>query len=69
VDTGPLVAYLDAGDPDHDRVAARLDAFPGRLVTTGAVVTEAMHFVSAAPDGPWCLAGFLAATGTSVRDL
>lgn len=46
VDTGPLVAYLDADDPAHSRVAPRWDAFTGRVVTSSAVMTEAMYFVS-----------------------
>ena len=29
LDTGPLVAYLDAADKDHSRVAAALDVFTG----------------------------------------
>jgi predicted nucleic acid-binding protein len=69
VDTGPLVAYLDAGDPDHAKVAPALDAFAGRLVTSSAVVTEAVHFVSAGPTGPRLLAEFLAASRTTVHDL
>jgi predicted nucleic acid-binding protein len=52
VDTGPLVAYLDGSDPAHDGVAKLLDGFTGVLVTTGAVITEAMHFLSADEDGP-----------------
>lgn len=47
LDTGPLVAYLNAADAEHARVAACLDGFSGRLCTTGGVVTEAMYFVSA----------------------
>lgn len=69
IDTGPLVAYLDAGDAVHDEVAERLSAFTGRLATTGAVVTEAMHFVSEAADGPELLADFALASGTEIYDL
>lgn len=60
VDTGPFVAYLDRTDAAHHEVAACLDAFSGQLVTTGAVVTEAMCFVSEAPDGPVLFAELLA---------
>jgi predicted nucleic acid-binding protein len=59
VDTGPFVAYLDREDPMHDAVAARLDGFTGQLATTGAVVTEAMYFLSDAPDGPLSFAELL----------
>lgn len=69
VDTGPLVAYLDASDPAHTAVAQRWDGFIGRLVTTSAVITEAMHFVAAAPDGPRALAELVAASSMEVFDL
>jgi len=69
LDTGPLVAYLDARDPGHGRVAARLDDFTGQLATTSAVITEAMHFVSARREGPRLLAEFVALSQTEVYDL
>jgi len=69
VDTGPLVAYLDAAEPTHERVAEVLDGFSGRLVTTGAVITEAMHLVSDAPRGPRLLADLIGASGMQVFDL
>jgi predicted nucleic acid-binding protein len=40
IDTGPIVAYVDAADGEHARVAERLDRFSGRLVTTSAVDHE-----------------------------
>jgi predicted nucleic acid-binding protein len=69
MDTGPIVAYLDAADSQHARVAERLDRFSGRLITTGAVVTEAMYFVSATALGPRRLAEFVADSGMQVFDL
>jgi uncharacterized protein len=51
VDTGPLVAYLDRGDPAHEFVRARWEPIAGRFVTTGAVFTEVMHFLRPVPDG------------------
>ena len=69
VDTGPLVAYLDARDPAHDEVASRWEGFAGRLVTTSAVITEAMHFVSAGRRGPRLLAELAAASGLEVYDV
>ncbi len=68
VDSGPLVAYLDASDPAHADVVARMDAFTGRLATTSSVVTEAMHFVAQAPEGPRLLAELLVACDTEVHD-
>ncbi|HUP02081.1 MAG TPA: PIN domain-containing protein [Gemmatimonadota bacterium] len=69
VDTGPLVAYLDAHDPAHARVAPRWDDFRGRLATTSAVITEAMHFVAANRSGPRHLAELVAASAMDVYDL
>lgn len=69
LDTGPLVAYLVAGDRAHAEVVERLDGFTGELFTTSAVITEAMHFVAPSPDGPGLLADLVAATGLSVFDL
>lgn len=69
VDTGPLVAYLDARDPAHTRVAAHWDPFTGRLVTTSAVITEAMHFVAASAKGPRHLAALVAGSEMDVYDL
>ena len=69
VDTGPLVAYLDATDPAHADVAACMHAFTGQLATTSAVITEAMHLVGAYREGPRLLAEFVAASGLQVYDL
>jgi uncharacterized protein len=68
LDTGPLVAYLDASEPDHSQVATRLDAFTGQLFTTNAVITEAMHLVSAVRRGPTLLAEFVAQSGLQILD-
>lgn len=69
LDTGPLVAYLDASDPFHDRTVSVLDRFSGQFFTTGAVITETMHFVSAVKTGPRLLAEFVLAAGVEVYDL
>lgn len=53
IDTGPLVAYLNAKDPAHSAVVASLADFTGQLHTTSAVITEAMHFVSRTARGPF----------------
>ncbi len=69
LDTGPLVALLDRSEPDHDRVQHLMARLRGsRLVTTGAVVTEAFYFLSDVRDGPVSLAAFLEASATDVRD-
>lgn len=69
VDSGPLVAYLDRNDPEHVAVASCLDAFAGRLVTTGAVIAEAVYFVSGMRRGPPLLARLVEASGMRVYDL
>ena len=69
VDTGPVVAYLDAEDPAHPDVAGCWDAFRGQLATTSAVIVEAMHFVAASPSGARHLADLVAASGMEVYDL
>jgi predicted nucleic acid-binding protein len=69
IDTGPLVAYLDSRDPAHSEVVERFDQFSGSLATTSAVITEAMHFVSAAPTGPRLLAELVSASAIEVYDL
>ena len=66
LDTGPIVAYLDADDPFHDVAAKALDDFNGQLITSGAVVTEAMHFVSADFRGPGLLVDFFHSSRTRV---
>ncbi len=69
IDTGPIVAYLDARDSEHARVAEVLDVFSGELASTSAVVTECMHFVGESPGGPALLAEFVVASGLQVYDL
>lgn len=69
LDTGPLIAYLNAVDPAHGQVVGCLDGFTGRLATTSAVITEAMHLVARSPAGPGLLADFVIATKLDVVDL
>ncbi len=66
IDTGPVVAYLDAGDPAHPEVAKRLDGFTGQLATTSAVITEAMLLAAVSRDGPRFLAEFVSTSGLEV---
>jgi predicted nucleic acid-binding protein len=61
IDTGPLVAYLDRADAEHDAVATFLGDFTGTLCTTSAVITEAMHLLKDDPAGPRRLAEFVQA--------
>ena len=69
VDTGPLVAYLDAADPHHGDVVAALEPFSGHLLTTSSVITEAMHLVAEDSRGPRLLADLVTAAPIAVYDL
>ena len=67
LDTGPLVALLDRSEPDHHEVQRFMSGLRGlRLVTTGAVITEAFYFLSDVRDGPASLASFLDASAAEV---
>lgn len=68
LDTGPLVAYLDASDKDHQRVAAALEAFTGQLVATTAVIGEAMYLLAEVQRGPALLAEFVAESALQIVD-
>ena len=68
LDAGPLIAYLDSGDPSHARVTEVVEAFTGRVATTSAVVTEAMHLVGHLEHGPRRLAELLGATDAEIVD-
>ena len=51
VDAGPLVAMIDAGEPDHEHCVSALRSIRLPLLTTWPVLTEAMHLVGRA--GGW----------------
>jgi len=51
LDTGPIVASLDRSDPYHLWVMQRFSSIHGRVLTTGAVITEAMFFLQDIRDG------------------
>ena len=68
LDTGPIVARIDESDPAHREVTFAIDRAPGALFTTSAVITEAMFFASATPEGPASLLQFLELSGTQIYD-
>jgi len=68
IDTGPLVAYLNPDERDHARVKERLDRFSGALITTSAVITEAMHLVRRHRDGAVLVARFASTAPLHVED-
>lgn len=45
VDTGPLVAFLSAGDQHHEWAGHAFDALSGRLLTCEAVISEASFLI------------------------
>ena len=51
VDAGPLVALIDAGEPDHERCVSALESIRLPLLTTWPVFTEAMYLLGRA--GGW----------------
>ena len=69
VDTGPLVAYLDSSEVEHDLVGDVLDDFNGVLTTTAAVVTEVMHFIRRTRFGATALSEFISQSGMRVYGL
>jgi len=68
LDTGPVVALLDRKDPRHEWVSPRFNCLQGRLVTTGAVVTEATFFLQDVRDGILRLFELLANPRVEIRD-
>lgn len=68
IDTGPLVAFFDRGDPAHPAVKKRLSPFRGRLCTTGPVISEAMHFLPDVEGGPEKLAEFVRASELDIAE-
>ena len=68
LDTGPIVALLDRSDSWHAWVMPRIGRLRGRLVTTGAVVTEAMFFLQDTKDGTAGLLELLANPRIEIRD-
>lgn len=45
-DTGPLVALIDKSDKDHQRCVEWLKKFQGQLVSTEAILTEALYLLN-----------------------
>ncbi|MCX6876301.1 MAG: PIN domain-containing protein [Verrucomicrobia bacterium] len=68
VDTGALVALLDRSDPAHGWLREAWSPLIGRFHTTGAVVTEAMHFLHPIPGGAAALTGLLGKVPIHIDD-
>ncbi len=60
LDTGPLVAILHRDDRHHKRCVETFAPFRGFLLSTEAVLTEAMHLLARIPGGQQdCLEFFI----------
>jgi predicted nucleic acid-binding protein len=66
LDAGPIVAYFDFQEPDYRRSKETLANFEGQLITTCAVITEAMHFLMRHVNGPALLLEFLEISSVKV---
>jgi predicted nucleic acid-binding protein len=51
-DAGPLIALIDAGEPDHDRCRVALETLQLPLITTWPAFTEAMYLLGRAAGWP-----------------
>lgn len=74
VDTGPLVALIDADDRDHQRCVEASRRLRSALITTWPVLTEAMYLLSGDPAGQDALLsaienGDIGATNLGAEDL
>ncbi len=69
IDTGPLVALLDSSEPAHRRTQESARQLRVRFITTGAVITEAFHFMGRLRDGPISLASFIESSALEVHDI
>jgi predicted nucleic acid-binding protein len=51
-DAGPLIALIDAGEPDHDRCRTTLEQLELPLLTTWPAFTEAINLLGQAARWP-----------------
>lgn len=68
LDTGPIVAFLDPRDAEHEPVSAAIDGFRGQFITTSAVIVEAMHLLGRVRTGTPLLIEFLLASQTEIHE-
>lgn len=59
IDTGPLVAALNAADDFHDWARAELGRIPAPLLTCEAVISETLHLVRRMKGGQAAVMGLL----------
>ncbi|GAA4702849.1 type II toxin-antitoxin system VapC family toxin [Phytohabitans rumicis] len=68
VDTGPLVAAINAKDAHHESCAALLRSHPGPLMVPAPVITEVFWLLEST-QGPQAEAAFLDAVARSELDV
>lgn len=66
LDTGPLVALLDAGDARHQECLRTWNEIGERCLTTEAVLTEATHLVARGGGGAHVPLDFLIAAAVPI---
>lgn len=64
LDTGPLVAFLHRDDSHHEECTRFLETFQGVLLSTEAVLTEAMHLLGRVRGGQQTCLEFFIRGGT-----
>lgn len=68
LDTGALVTLLDRSQRLHARFVEFFDSWPGPLISSEAVLTEATHLLGRVPGGPEaCLEFFVAGGAARLR--
>ena len=45
IDAGPIIAFFDGSDAQHECCVARIAQFDGTLLTTTAVLSEVSHIL------------------------
>ncbi len=67
IDTGPLVALLDADERHHGWVVAQLERMEAPLITCEAVLAEACHLLRGMPEALRGIEGFCRSEALDVR--
>ena len=66
LDTGPFVALLDKSENNHDRCVTAFKSFTGTLLTTEAVLTEAIYLLGPSIKGQKACIGFILKGGAAL---
>jgi len=69
LDTGPVVAFLSRADAAHEACVAAIKQVRGKLLTSEAVLAEAMRFCSRRADGAQAGLEFFLRAGTLVMPM